>query len=165
MTSQVTIYHIPSTDVVNGLSHDPCCINLIDTPGFGDTRGPEWDKKISQMITELLSTIPTLDYILMVVKATDNRLGEASKFVYNQIQNLYAQDISERVLGMFTHTDGNEPLAIYAVEEAKIKIATHFRFNNSAMWAKADGLVNCVGFFALGMENYEKFTSYIRDKD
>ena len=161
----MTIYHIPSRDIVNGLSREPCCINLIDTPGFGDTRGPEWDKKISQMITELLGGIPTLDYILMVVKATENRLGEASKFVYTQIENLYAQDISERVLAMFTHTDGNEPLALYAVEEAKVHIATHFLFNNSAMWAKEDGVLNCVGFFSLGMENYEKFATYVRDKD
>ena len=44
MTSAVTIYHIPHDDIVNNLSEEKqTCINLIDTPGFGDTRGPAWD--------------------------------------------------------------------------------------------------------------------------
>ena len=55
MTSDITIYHIPSTELEDGkLSSTPCCVNIIDTPGFGDTRGPVWDVKIEKMITGLL---------------------------------------------------------------------------------------------------------------
>ena len=57
MTSTVSIYHIPSSAIVNSLSYDSSCVNLIDTPGFGDTRGHAWDEIISKMITELLNSI------------------------------------------------------------------------------------------------------------
>ena len=44
MTSEVCVYHIPSEMMKqNPFSDMPCCINVIDTPGLGDTRGAEWD--------------------------------------------------------------------------------------------------------------------------
>ena len=84
--------------------------------------------------------------------------------MYTKIQQLYAKDISERVIGMFTFSDGDLPNAIEAVKAAKIKInKEHFRFNNSAIWAREDGLVNCRTFFDLGMESFSKFSSFVKD--
>ena len=94
---------------MNGLSTGKHCINIIDTPGFGDTRGQVWDHKIFEMIRGLLNTLKTLDYVGLVVKATETRLNPSSKYVYNKIQNLYAEDLSERILGMFTFSDGGDP--------------------------------------------------------
>ena len=116
MTSKVTIYHIPSSAIVNSPYTSDCCVNIVDTPGFGDTRGDKWDEQISNMIAQLLTTITALDYILIVAKANESRLSLQTKYVYNSIQNLYAIDISERVLGMYTFSDGhNDPLARVAV--------------------------------------------------
>ena len=85
MTSTVTIYHIPAAHIVNKISKDNCCINIIDTPGFGDTRGHVWDLKIFNMISNLLNSMQSLNYILMVVKSTENRLTDSTKFIYKQI--------------------------------------------------------------------------------
>lgn len=75
MTSTVTIYHIPYEVIVNGLAQEEkCCINLIDTPGFGDTRGTNWDRIFFSMIESLLRKFYSLDYIMLVVKASENRL-------------------------------------------------------------------------------------------
>ena len=82
MTSTVTIYHIPSEAIINKVSKDNCCINIIDTPGFGDTRGHTWDWKIFRMINNLLVTMESLNYMLLVVKATENKLTASSKFIY-----------------------------------------------------------------------------------
>ena len=46
MTSDVNVYHIPSTALKKDLFAKTCCINIVDTPGFGDTRGAAWDAKI-----------------------------------------------------------------------------------------------------------------------
>lgn len=58
VTSKVTIYHIPSKWIKKaGLKekHDePYCINLVDTPGFGDTRGSEVDSGIFTMIGQMI---------------------------------------------------------------------------------------------------------------
>ena len=48
MTDNVTIYHIPAEHIVEHVDkRKKKCINIIDTPGFGDTRGPDWDGRIS----------------------------------------------------------------------------------------------------------------------
>ena len=83
MTSAVTIYHLPAHLIVNHPHKGHCCVNVIDTPGFGDTRGPEWDKQISLMLTKLLQNIEVLDYIMITVKATETRLHASTQYVYN----------------------------------------------------------------------------------
>ena len=88
MTSNVTIYHIPKKIVINHLKKEPCCLNIIDTPGFADTRGESWDKKISNMISTLLNKntgMKTLDYVLLAVNGTTNRLSSQVKYIYDSI--------------------------------------------------------------------------------
>ena len=82
MTSAVTIYHIPAEHIVNRVSKETCCINIVDTPGLGDTRGQAWDWKIFGMISSLIKSLTTLDYIFMVSKATESRLTPSNKFIY-----------------------------------------------------------------------------------
>ena len=51
MTDEITIYHVPSTALkVTKVSSTPSCVNIIDSPGLGDTRGPNKDAKIEKMI-------------------------------------------------------------------------------------------------------------------
>ena len=54
MTSSVTIYHIPAEFIKKKVSMEPCCINIIDTPGLGDSRGITWDWRILRMLTNLI---------------------------------------------------------------------------------------------------------------
>ena len=77
MTSTVNIYHLPHDQIKVPIAFNNmnCCLNIIDTPGFGDTRGEEWDKKIGYMIQSTLLKLSTLDYLVLVVKATENRLA------------------------------------------------------------------------------------------
>lgn len=139
MTDDVTIYHIPCEHIkrAGGMGTGKC-INIIDTPGFGDTRGLDQDDRITAMVANLLKSFTSLDYILMVVKASETRLTASSSYVFSRIQALYATDISERVLGMFTFSDGQVPNAYAAVEQAGIHMQERFRFNNSAMWQSDD---------------------------
>ena len=51
LMSAVTIYHIPAEHIVNQVSKTACCINIVDTPGLGDTRGAAWDWKIFGMLS------------------------------------------------------------------------------------------------------------------
>ena len=95
-TSLVTIYPIPARHIARKVYKGRCCINVIDTPGFGDTRGMVWDAKIAQMLEKLLGSFNALDYLLMVTKSTENRLTASSQFVYAKLQNLFGADLNER---------------------------------------------------------------------
>ena len=131
MTSSVTIYHIPSTEIKRKVSNSPCCINFIDTPGFGDTRGPKWDETIAKMISKLIHEVETLDYIAIVVKSTENRLKISSKFIYTKISNMYAVDITTRLMGMITFSDGGKAQFEEGLVKAGINLKEKFMFNNS----------------------------------
>lgn len=80
VTSSVKIYHIPSTWIKeSNFTKDGSlyCINIIDTPGFGDTRGIEMEASLNTMIQETLKGLNTVDNILLVVKSTETRLAAA----------------------------------------------------------------------------------------
>ena len=72
----------------------------------------------------------------MVVKSTENRLTPSSKFIYKKIQSLYADDLKDRMLGVFTFSDASEPQGYTAVAAAGIELAEKFKFNNSAVFRK-----------------------------
>ena len=133
MTSSVSIYHIPSTEIKRPITQGQSCINIIDTPGFGDTRGAQWDEKIEKMISAILHEVETLDYIAIVVKSTENRLKISSKFIYSKISGMYAIDITSRLMGMITFSDGSRPL----FEEGLNKAGIMLKENNTI-------LQNCV---------------------
>ena len=88
------------------------------------------------MISNLLAGMESLNYMLMIVKATENRLLPSSQFIYSQIQKLFSDNLSDRMLGMFTFSDGGEPQGFTAVKAAGITLAERFKFNNSAMFTK-----------------------------
>ena len=67
-TSEVTIYHIGWRSIESNTDGDKICINIIDTPGFADTRGHRWDCKIQIMIQSLIMKFDSLDYICLAIK-------------------------------------------------------------------------------------------------
>lgn len=112
MTSETTVYHIPYEWIKQGhFSDDQFCINIIDTPGYGDTSGYKQDMRIFSMITNTFKNLQTIDYICLVNKASDNRLVASVKMVYEKIQDMFGKDVIDRFVVMCTFSDGKEPLA------------------------------------------------------
>ena len=164
MTSTVTIYHLPSDHIVNKINSNNACVNIIDSPGFGDTRGMAWDIKIFNMISNLLNSLSTLDYMLMVVKSTENRLTPSTKFIYKQISKLYTDDLEDRMLGLFTFSDASQPQGYTAIAAAGIELSEKFKFNNSAMFRKSHDDFS-MQYYDMGEENFNLFIDYINEKN
>ncbi|KAI9207410.1 uncharacterized protein BJ171DRAFT_640357, partial [Polychytrium aggregatum] len=57
--------------LING---EPVQVKLIDTPGMGDTRGVEQDKKNMDLIINYLANYPAINGILMLMKPNNSRL-------------------------------------------------------------------------------------------
>ena len=74
------------------------------------------------MIEEILKKLESMDYLMIAVKGTENRLTIPAKFIYETIQGLYDKKVAERVLGMFTFSDGSDDLARKAIEHSGIKL-------------------------------------------
>ena len=73
-------------------------LTIIDTPGFGDSRGITKDMQILEEFKYVFNKILTnINGICFVVKSADNRLDAAQTYVFNNILNLWAKDVRDNI--------------------------------------------------------------------
>ncbi|XP_035772203.1 uncharacterized protein LOC118455982 [Neolamprologus brichardi] len=118
----------------------PYSLTIIDTPGFGDTRGKENDNMISQQLLDLFRSgdgVNEVHAVGLVMKASENRLTDRLKNVFSSVMSLFGNDLEKNIVALITHSDGTTPKnALKALEAANIKCAknekkpVHFLFNN-----------------------------------
>ncbi len=160
-TSEVNIYNISSYN-----NHPP--IKIIDTPGFGDTRGLKYDNSITEKIRQKFNEeIDVLNAIGFVVQSGNSRLTENQRYVFTSIMKLFGKDIAENFIALLTFSDGGEPQVLdslkaknsgFDIVQPKIQGEWYLKFNNSAIYSENNNEFNLM-FWNLSMDNYEKFMS------
>ncbi|GAB1222210.1 hypothetical protein ENUP19_0098G0022 [Entamoeba nuttalli] len=158
--SQVTIYNIKRT------KRTPP-IKIIDTPGFGDTRGIEWDKEIIKQIEETIETkVLDLNAICFVVPSNNVRLTASQKYIFENIINLFGKDMKKNFIAMFTFCDGEKPQIINALQSKDCMFSTiipeidnpwYLKFNNSAIYDDNTEDEFTQMFWKLCMKNFDDF--------
>ncbi|XP_047426344.1 septin-2-like [Mugil cephalus] len=119
----------------------PYSLTIIDTPGYGDTRGIERDLIISQRLFDLFRSedgVHEVNAVGLVMKASDNRLSDRLMYFLSSVVSLFGKDLEKNIVALITHSDGRKPRnALEALEAAKIKCVenennqpVHFLFNN-----------------------------------
>ncbi|XP_056119683.1 uncharacterized protein LOC130097032 [Rhinichthys klamathensis goyatoka] len=133
-TSSITVYGFY-------LQESKTDLTIIDTPGYGNTRGAEKDKEIAESLLRLFTaeeSVHEMDAVCLVIMAQQNRLSDRQIYIFDSVQSLFGRDIAENIVLLFTHSDGARPKNVLtAVKEAKIKCAVNdknqpvfFLFNN-----------------------------------
>nr|XP_006137172.1 uncharacterized protein LOC102457665 [Pelodiscus sinensis] len=140
-TSEVTAYEVNHT---KGFQV-PYSLTIIDTPGFGDTRGIDHDKEIIRKVREFFSTpgaIDHIDAVCFVVQASLARLTHAQKYVFDSVLSIFGKDIKDNIQILVTFADGQPPPVLEAIKIADVPCAkdaqgnpVYFKFNNSALFA------------------------------
>lgn len=141
VTDTPEIYNIMSSKVYN----NP--IRIIDTAGFGDTRGKEYDEKITKDIQELFesSRIDNLNAICIIFKATETRVHDRAKDVLDKLFLLFGEEIKKNIVIIFTFADSFEdfPAMTTLKDETSpfakilgdIEKLQYFAFNNKAYFS------------------------------
>ncbi|XP_056090154.1 uncharacterized protein si:ch73-170d6.2 isoform X2 [Rhinichthys klamathensis goyatoka] len=140
-TSEITAYQINHMDGFRV----PYSLTIVDTPGFGDTRGISHDQKITKQIQEFFSArggIDRIDAVCFVVQASLARLTHTQKYIFDSVLSIFGKDIAENILMMVTFADGKTPTVLEAIKVSEVPCSTnesgeplHFKFNNSALFA------------------------------
>ena len=96
MTSWVTSYDLKWQE---GFPID-FNLTLIDTPGFADDKGVDYDELIVERIKSMFnsnSALPNqkLDAIGFVIPASTTRLTAEQKYVFDQVLNIFGKDLAE----------------------------------------------------------------------
>lgn len=159
-TDAITAYKIPA--VKGSPVHSN--VTIVDTPGFGDTRGLHFDHKIvdqmKKFFHDMSEHVDILTGVCFVAPASAARLTESQQYVWNAILGLFGKDIVDNILLCFTFADGEKPQALEAVRAGGIPMRAFFKFNNSALFVDPNGSeTDAVSkmFWDMGKKNMSDF--------
>ncbi|XP_077075327.1 uncharacterized protein LOC143726271 [Siphateles boraxobius] len=130
-SDQTSVYSQTSIITVYGfyLRESQTELTIIDTPGYGDTRGVDLEKQIAMSLLSLCKSAEKnneIDAVCLVIKAHQNRLSDRLIYILNSVQSLFGKDNAENIILLFTHSNGARPKnALMAVKEAEIKCAVN----------------------------------------
>jgi predicted Fe-S protein YdhL (DUF1289 family) len=161
-TTDVTYYYV--WDERND-NNQKCHVRIIDTPGFGDTSGIDVDETIVQKFRQLFESgeVPELDYILVVVKASEARWSNRQRYIHNRIEELFGKDARDRFVLMCTFADGGVPQCL-DVLKPHMHWQKEFKFNNSALYADPERDDPTIKFFwDLGNDSVKRFLTFVRE--
>lgn len=115
---------------------------LIDTPGFGDTRGIQRDREMMKQLETFLKQdygIDQVDGVGFVTPASAARLTQTQRYVYDGLASMFGKDIKDNIYVMATFADAKTPPVLAALEEANVHYTGFYKFNNSALFASNKG--------------------------
>ncbi|KAK5920130.1 hypothetical protein CgunFtcFv8_023969 [Champsocephalus gunnari] len=141
-TSKVTVYKINHQEGFK----TPFSLTIVDTPGFGDTRGIRRDIEITEQIRNLFSSkrgVSEINAVCFVVPASSARLTATQKYVFDSVLSIFGKDVAENIQVLVTFADGQRPPVLEAIKasgvpcpKTKDGLPVHFKFNNSALFAQ-----------------------------
>ncbi|XP_053386543.1 uncharacterized protein LOC123539300 [Mercenaria mercenaria] len=116
-------------------------LNIIDTPGFGDTSVLTREQVIVDQIRQLFSESQPkgasfIDAVCFLIKAPDARLTAVQSHNFELVMSLFGKDIKRNICSLITFADGADPPVIAALKESGLPFGQSFTFNNSGLFAK-----------------------------
>lgn len=139
-TSEVTVYKLNHQE---GFEID-CSLTIVDTPGFGDTRGIKRDQMITEQLRNLFSAdcgVSEIDAVCFVAQAALARLTPSQRYVFDSVLSIFGKDVAENIRVLVTFADGQQPPVLEAINASGVPcpktkgLPVHFKFNNSALFA------------------------------
>ena len=99
-----TIHHQPWFRV-------PFSLTIIDTPGYGDTRGIQRDQELTDSLKNMFVSaescgVQTIDVVGFVTQASSARLTPSQKYIFDSVMSLFGKDIAENIFVFTTFSDG-----------------------------------------------------------
>ncbi|XP_017294725.1 uncharacterized protein LOC108249696 isoform X1 [Kryptolebias marmoratus] len=152
----------------------PYSLSIIDTPGFGDTRGIKNDFIVSQRLFDLFRSedgVHEIHAVGLVMKATDNRLSDRLMYVLDSVMSLFGKDIENNIVALITHSNGRTPKsALQALEVANIKCAknetsqpVYFLFNNQQNEDRTTEAEYLEGANKISERGVREFTIFVKE--
>ena len=150
----------------------PYSITIIDTPGYGDTRGVQRDKEIThnihQFLTQQETRVDEIHAACFVAASGDSRLTTTQRYIIDSTLSIFGKDIKENIRLLVTFADNADPPVVDACRAANFPVTSasagisYSKFNSSVLYAnneqqEDDGSCFDELFWDMGQENFSKF--------
>ena len=118
-------------------------LTLVDTPGYGDTRGIQWDQGLTNNLKQMFASedsygVEVLDVVGFVVQASLPRLTPTQKYIFDYVMSLFGKNIAENIFVFATFADGSKPQVVEMLKNFHLKFKEIFKFNNFCCYDEVD---------------------------
>ena len=169
-----TIHHREGTAV-------PYSITLIDTPGYGDTRGVVRDKEITKTIHQFLmekdARIDVIHAACFVAASSDSRLTITQRYIIDSVLSIFGKDFKDNIRLLVTFADNAVPPVVEACRVANFPETfpsagiVYSKFNSSVLYASTqkehqtefDDICLEELYWDMGQENFKKFFTMLEE--
>ena len=79
-------------------------MTVIDTPGFGDSRGLEQDKENVKKIIDALRHEDYINCVCLVINGRQARMSASLKYVLGEISSILPKEVFDNIIVVFTNT-------------------------------------------------------------
>lgn len=167
-TNSVTAYtlHHHSGMVV------PYSVTIIDTPGYGDTRGVGRDVEITRKIHRFLTKpeyrIDKIHAVCFVAASSDSRPTITQRYIIDSVLSTFGENVKDNFRLLVTFADSANPPVVETYKAAHFPVTsksvamTYHKFNNSILFSsnhkqeENDSSFDKF-FWDMGQENYQNF--------
>ena len=79
-------------------------VTVIDTPGFGDSRGIEQDKENVKQIIDALKYQDYINCVCLVINGRQSRMSASLKYVLSEISAIMPKEVFDNIIVVFTNS-------------------------------------------------------------
>ena len=107
---------------------------IIDSQGYGDTRGHDKDLEINSAFEYVFSNvIDHINTICFIAKSTNNRIDISTKYIYSCVTALFAEDVNDNFIVLATHAN-KDSMKKPAFVETIVTDADFLKFDPQKKW-------------------------------
>uniref|UniRef100_A0A8C4HEA7 AAA+ ATPase domain-containing protein n=1 Tax=Dicentrarchus labrax TaxID=13489 RepID=A0A8C4HEA7_DICLA len=154
----------------------PYSLTIIDTPGYGDTRGPEQDVITSHRLFDLFRSedgVHEINAVGLVLRATECRVNDRLMYIFDSVMSLFGKDMEKNIVPLITHSNGRKPKNVLkALEDANVKGATdendqpvYFLFNNCQHEDRTEDTDVLKHAAKTSTEGLRQFTDFLKETE
>ena len=138
-------------------------LTIVDTPGYGDSRGLQMDRTVADQMREFLSaTLPIgvdhLDGVGFVTQASLARPSIEQEYIFDSLMSMFGKDMSKNIFMLLTFAESQKHSLQDVFNKTGVPSDKIFIFNNEALYAEntedADDMFNTV-FWKMSFRSFK----------
>ena len=148
-------------------------LTIVDTPGYGDSRGLQMDRTVADQMREFLSaTLPIgvdhLDGVGFVTQASLARPSIEQEYIFDSLMSMFGKDMSKNIFMLLTFAESQKHSLQDVFNKTGVPSDKIFILNNKALYAEntedADDMFNAV-FWKMSFRSFKSLFQQLENSE
>ena len=142
---------------------------ILDSQGYGDTRGRKYDEKINSAFQYVFSNvIDHINVVCFIANATASRLDILTKYIFISVTSLFSEDISPNLFILATHANRDTmtsgPAFVSTISSEEAFIAINKKMDEKFWFASDNKLIFLMDTDKLSVYSYNQLHELYEEK-